>query len=139
MLKLIFTCKSYAISITEKLHDCKVQLNSFFLVFYFDCLFEDWSVVCLLYFVLSLLDTLFNLFPEIIVRFIFWGIVNLSVMIQAKGWKSIWILSIICREFCDALTWLSIVSLSHFNKKSAVSDFLRVFKFWTSCWLICIV
>ena len=56
-----------------------VSFNStlpFLLVFYFDCLFEDWSVVCLLYFVLSLLDILFILFPEVIVRLIFWGIVK---------------------------------------------------------------
>ena len=42
----------------------RFQHNSiFFLVFYFDFLFEDWPVVCLLYFVLSLLDTLFYSLP----------------------------------------------------------------------------
>ena len=33
---------------------------------------------------------------------------SFSVMIQAKGWKPLWVLPIICFEFCDALTWLSI-------------------------------
>ena len=46
----------------------------------------------------------FILFPEIIVRLIFCVLSNFSVMIQAKGWKSLWILSFICREFL--MHWL---------------------------------
>ena len=29
---------------------------------------------------------------------------SFSVMIQAKGYKPLWVLPIICREFCDELT-----------------------------------
>ena len=81
ILKLIFTCES----VTYLLQNSFVNVSfkstlSFLLVFYFDCLIEDWSVVCLLYFVLSVLDTLFflslSLSPEIIVGLIFWGIVK---------------------------------------------------------------
>ena len=75
------------LSITELLRECKFQLNSFFLELYFDSLFEDWSVVYLLYFVLSLLDTFFTLFPETIIRLIFWILSDFFVMVQAKGWN----------------------------------------------------
>ena len=118
MLKLIFTCESVAYLLQNSFVNVSFNSTLFSRVFYFDCLFEDWSIVCLLYFVLSLLDTLFTLFPEIIVNWFFGVLSNFSVMIQAKGCKSLWILSIICREFCDALTWLSIVTLSHFNSIS---------------------
>ena len=64
MLKLIFTCESIAYLLQNSFVNVRFQLNSIFLfVFDFDCLFEDWSVVCLLYFVLSLLDTLFYSLP----------------------------------------------------------------------------
>ena len=60
ILKLIFTYES----VTYLLQNSFVNVSfkstlSFLLVFYFDCLIEDWSVVCLLYFVLSVLDTFF--------------------------------------------------------------------------------
>ena len=64
ILKLIFTCESVAYLLQNSF--VNVSLNStlsFLLVFYFDCLFEDWSVVCLLYFVLSLLNILFYSLP----------------------------------------------------------------------------
>ena len=43
ILKLIFTCESCAISITEQPNERKVStlLYPFLLVFYFDCLFKD--------------------------------------------------------------------------------------------------
>ena len=128
MLKLIFTCESVAYLLQNNFVNVSFNSNlSFFCVFYYDCLFEDWLVVY--YFILCcLFSTLFlTLILEIIVRLIFWGIVKTLSHDTAKGWKSLWILSFICHEFCDALTWLSIVSFSHFNKQSAVSDFLKVF------------
>ena len=73
ILKLILTCESVAYLLQNIF--VNVSFNStlyFLLVFYFDCLFEDLSVVYLLYFVLSLLDTLITLFSEIIARLIFW-------------------------------------------------------------------
>ena len=89
MLKLIFTCESVAYLLQNSFVNVSFNSTLFLLVFNFDCLFEDWPVVCLLYFVLSLLDTLFTLFSELIGKLIFWVMLNLSVMIQAKGWKSL--------------------------------------------------
>ena len=63
ILKLIFTCESVAYLLQNSFVNVSFNLTLFFLVFYFDCLFEDWSVVCLLCFVLSLLDTLFYSLP----------------------------------------------------------------------------
>ena len=128
MLKLIFTCESVAYLLQNSFVNVSFNSNLFFLVFNFDCLFKDWPVVRLLYFGLSPLDTLFTLFPEIIVRLIFWDFVKLLSHDTSERLESLWILSIMCREFCDALTWLSIVSFSYFIKQSAVSDFLKVFK-----------
>ena len=71
ILKLIFTCESCGIYFQNRLMSVRFQLNWIFFIFYFDCFFKDWPVVCLLYFVLYLLDTLFSLFLEIIVRLIF--------------------------------------------------------------------
>ena len=77
ILKLIFTCESVAYLLQNSFVNVRISTQLFFLlVFYFDCLFEDLPVVCLLYFVLSLLDTFLILFPEIIVRLIFLCIVK---------------------------------------------------------------
>ena len=64
MLKLIFTCESVAYLLQNSF--VNVSFNStlsFLLVFYFDSLFEDLSIVYPFYFVLSLLDTLFYSLP----------------------------------------------------------------------------
>ena len=75
MFKLIFTFKFVLSLLQNNLINGTLQLYCIFFVYlpYFDCHFEDWSVVRLLYFVLSLLDTLFYFFfPEIIVKLIFY-------------------------------------------------------------------
>ena len=98
----------------------------FLLVFYFDCFFEDWPIVCLLYFVLSFLDILFILFLEIIVRLIFWVLSNLLVMIQAKGWKHYeYCLSSVINFVMHCLG-SALCLVSHFNKQSAAYDFLKI-------------
>ena len=77
MLKLIFTCESVAYLLQNSFVNVSFNSTLFFSCLLHDCLFEEWSVVYPLYFVLSLLDTLFPLFPEIIVRLIFCDIVKL--------------------------------------------------------------
>ena len=76
MLNLIFTCESCAISIENSFVNVRFQIYFFLLVFYFDCLFEDWSIVCLLYLVLCQEDTQFSSLAGKIVRFIYLDMVN---------------------------------------------------------------
>ena len=73
MLTLIFTCKSYPISFTDKFFEYKTQLSLIFFVWllYFNYLFKAWSVVRLIYFLLSLLTFFFSLFPRKITWFIY--------------------------------------------------------------------
>ena len=61
---------------------------------------------------------------------------SFSVMIQAKGWKPLWALPIICFEFCDALTSLSIVYSFSFPLTIWIPDFLYAFlsSELTVCW-----
>ena len=108
------------------------------LVIYFDCLFEDWSVVCLLYFMLCLLDTLFYFFPEIIVRLIFLDIIKpLSYIIFAKVCMLLWVLPIGCNEFSNILTWLWIVS--SFSFPLIICSFWKLvsfFQLWAIYWFL---
>ena len=119
----------------------RFQLNSIF----FACLLlwlSLWRLVSSLFalFYMILSTFFFTLFPEIIIRLIFLAFSNLSVMIQAKGWKSLW--NCLSYVVNIVIYWLgsALCLVSHSNKQSAVSDFLKVFlKLWTSCWLICII
>ena len=61
MLKLIFTYESIAYLLQNSFVNVSFNSILFFLISYFDWLFEDYSVAYLLYFVLSLLDTHFLL------------------------------------------------------------------------------
>ena len=77
ILKLIFTYESVAYLLQNCFVNVRFQLISIFLlVFYFNCFFEDLSVI-VCFILCCLFSTLFfTFFPDIIVRLIFWSIVK---------------------------------------------------------------
>ena len=130
MLKLIFTCESVAYLFQNSF--VNVSFNStLFFFFLFSTLIVSlktglWSVCFILCCLFSAL--FFTLFPEIIIRLIFWGIVKplshdtserLEIIMNIVYHLS-WIL------WCIYLAQHCV--FSHFNKQSAVSDFLKVLK-----------
>ena len=98
------------------------------------------SVFCQFYFLLSLLIFFLSLFTDIIVLLIYFYIINpLNYDPKIAGNHLEFCLSSCC-EFCDTLTWLSIVS-SFLFLEAIWSFWLHVcffFKLWKSCWLLCI-
>ena len=70
---------SLVLFLTEQFMNFEFQFYSIFYVcpWYFNCLFEGWSVVRMLIICYCLLLTLFyNLFHEIVIRFIYFDIIN---------------------------------------------------------------
>ena len=82
----LFSSSSYMSYNKCMLMSIRFQIFCIFLdLLYFDYLFEDWSIISMLYFMLTHLNVFSH---EIIVDSFIWILSNFSVMILNIDWKS---------------------------------------------------
>ena len=111
MLKLIFKCKTYTIS--KKLGEkYKVSILLYLFAWFITFILFLKAGQLFIYFIFCCLylTLFFNLFHEIIVLSMYFDMIKLLCYDPSYISKPKWILLIVCRKFCDSLTWLNIIS-----------------------------